>query len=186
MFALLGVLAVLGAALGISSAYRERRTLSLLNQRTTAAKAQADEVEALKTELTTLQNQLQVFKGIAEERGRAVLVLREVVRLLPADVYLTELTLDGNRLQIRGSTATSASELIAAFERSSLFENAAFTSPISAQGKDRQGFHLQTFVRTSPSTGASTSSASRVPRAAGSRDSGSGGTEEPRRQRTRR
>ena len=147
MFALLALLVVLGGALVFSSAYREQRTLSWLTQRVAEAKTQAAEVEALKREFTRLRNRLGVLDGFADERGRALLVLRELVSLLPGNVALTEVSLEGNRLQIRGTTGTSASELISAFEGSSLFENAAFTSPISAQGSDRQGFQIQAFVK---------------------------------------
>jgi hypothetical protein len=70
-----------------------------------------------------------------------------VAVILPRDVALTEFVLDGNKLVIRGTTSGSPAEMIAAFEKSSVFENAAFTSPIAAQGRDRQGFQLQAFVR---------------------------------------
>ena len=147
MFALLALLGILGGALGLSSAYRERRTLSRLTRRIAEVKAQAAEVEALKAEFTKLKSQLQLLEGIAQGQGRPLLVLKELVGLLPADVALNEFSLEGNKVQIRGSTTTSASELISAFERSSLFENAAFTSPIAAQGKDRQGFQIQAFIK---------------------------------------
>lgn len=149
MFALLGLVTILGGALGLHAAYRERTTLSRLDQRVAEAKAKAAEVEALKAEFAKLRNQLQVLDGIAQERGRVLPVLKELVSLLPAEVALTEVALEGSKLQIRGSTGASASDLISAFGRSSLFENAAFTSPISVQGKDRQGFQLQVFVKGS-------------------------------------
>ncbi|HSB73890.1 MAG TPA: pilus assembly protein PilM [Candidatus Methylomirabilis sp.] len=149
MFALLALLGALGVAWGAGSAYRERRTLNRLMLRVAEAKAQAPEVAALKAEFVRLRNQLQVLDGIALQRGRGLMALKELVSLLPGNVYLTEFILEGNKVQIRGTTGGSASELIAAFERSSHFENAAFTSPISAQGTDRQGFQLQAFVKDS-------------------------------------
>jgi len=149
MFALLAFLVVLGGALGLHSAYRERLTLRRLDQRVAEVKAQAAEVEALKAEFTRLRNQLQNLDGITQERGKVLPVLRELVSLLPAGVALTEVSLEGSKLQIRGSTGGTASDLISAFGRSSLLENAAFTSPIAVQGKDRQGFQLQVFVKGS-------------------------------------
>ncbi|MFN3476706.1 MAG: pilus assembly protein PilM [Candidatus Methylomirabilales bacterium] len=147
MFALLALLGVLGGALGLSSAYRELKAFRQLTQRIAEVKTQAAEVEALQAEFTTLKSQLQLLEGIAREQGRPLLVLKELVGLLPADVALNEFSLEGNKVQIRGTTGASASDLISAFERSSLFENAAFTSPISTQGKDRQGFQLQAFIK---------------------------------------
>lgn len=147
MFSLLALLAVLGGAWGLHAAYRERMTLRQLDQRVAEVKAQAAEVAALKGEFTRLRNQLQVLDGITQEQGKVLPVLKELVSLLPPDVALSEVSLEGSKLQIRGSTKTSASDLISAFGRSSLLENAAFTSPISVQGKDRQGFQLQVFVK---------------------------------------
>lgn len=147
LFALLALVTIVGGALGVHSAYRDRMTLSRLDLRVAEAKAKAAEVEALKADLATLRHQVQALDGITQEQGRVLPVLKELVSLLPAEVALTEVTLEGSKVQIRGSTGASASELISAFGRSSVFENAAFTSPISVQGKDRQGFQLQVFVK---------------------------------------
>ena len=149
MFVLLAFLVVLGGALGLHSVYRERLALRGLDQRVAEVKAQAAEVGALKAEFTRLRGQLQILDGITQERGKVLPVLRELVSLLPAGVALTEVSLEGSKLQIRGSTGGTASDLISAFGRSSLLENAAFTSPIAVQGKDRQGFQLQVFVKGS-------------------------------------
>jgi Tfp pilus assembly protein PilN len=96
------------------------------------------------------------------ERSRTLGVLKDLIQLLPADVALTDITLEGGTLQIRGTAGASASELISAFEKSALFENAAFTSPIAAQGNDRQRFQLQASVK-----GAGQIATGRAPSAAG-------------------
>jgi Tfp pilus assembly protein PilN len=147
LFALLALLAALGAAWGAGTAYRERRALSQLTQQLAEVQTHAAAVARLKTEFTKLRTQVQVFEGLAQERTRGLTALKELVSLLPASVYLTDFTLEGAKLQIRGTTGGSASELIAAFERSTYFENASFISPISAQGTDRQGFQLQAAIK---------------------------------------
>jgi len=147
MYALLAGGALLAGALGLSGAYRERQTLERLRSDARAVRAQAAEVDRLKARVAEIRGRLQVLDGVARERGRPLAVLKEVATLLPRDIALTEFLLEGGRLQIRGTTGGSAAELIAAFERSRLLENAAFTSPIAQQGKDRQGFQLQAFVR---------------------------------------
>ncbi len=147
MFALLATVGVLGLAWGISAASLERRTLSQLDQQLAGIKAEAAAVDGVKAEFATLRARLQLLEGLVEVQGRPLLVLKELVRLLPSDVTLTELSLTGNKVKIRGSTSTSASALISAFERSSLFENAAFTSPISARGKDREAFQIEASIK---------------------------------------
>jgi Tfp pilus assembly protein PilN len=149
MYALLLLVGLLGAGWGIGSVYRERTTLGLLNAKLTAVKAEADAVQGLRGELTSLRNQLQTLEEVGRERGRTLVTLKELVTLLPGDITLTDVTLEGGKLQIRGTAGASASQLIATFEKSALFENAAFTSPISAQGNDRQAFQLQAFVKDS-------------------------------------
>lgn len=147
LLALLALLAALGVAWGVGEAYLERRALSRLTERVAAVKAQAAAVARLKTEFARLRTQVQVFETLAHDRTRALATLKEMVTILPASVFLTDFSLEGTKLQIRGTTGGSASELIAAFERSSYFENAAFISPISAQGTDKQGFQLQAIVK---------------------------------------
>jgi Tfp pilus assembly protein PilN len=147
MYALLSAAVLLAGALGVGWAYRERQTLDKLREDARAVRTQAAEVEKLKVQAKEAGSRLQVLDGVSRERARALLVLKEIASLLPRDVALTEFLLEGTRVQIRGTTGGSAAELIAAFERSTVLENAAFTSPIAQQGKDRQGFQLQAFVR---------------------------------------
>jgi cell division protein FtsB len=146
MFTLLALIAILGGALGMSAAYRERKALAELSEQARQVKAKAQETEALRAEFVKLRKQLQLLERIAKEQGRPLLALKELVSLMPTDVLLNEFVVEEGKVQIRGTAVTSASELITALERSTLFENAAFTSPISAQG-DRQGFQLQVFLK---------------------------------------
>jgi Tfp pilus assembly protein PilN len=147
MFALLALLAALSVAWGAGVVYRDRHALSELSARLVEAQAQAAKTEKLKAEYTKLVATAKSFGGMLMERTRSLAAIKELVSILPASVYLTDFTLEEGKLQIRGVTSGSASELIAAFERSSYFENAAFSSPISAQGSDRQGFQIQASIK---------------------------------------
>ena len=146
MLVLIALIAVLAGALGLSAAQRERKAFRDLRRQVGHVKARALEAEALKTDFSRLRTHLQVLERIAREQGRPLVALKELVEILPADVLLTEFIVEERKVQIRGTTTASAADLISAFERSALFENAAFTSPIAAQG-DRQGFQLQVFVK---------------------------------------
>jgi Tfp pilus assembly protein PilN len=147
MVVLVVLVALLGAGLLVGRGYREQQTLNRLRAEAARVRADAGQVDALRGRAADLQGRLKALDAILEERERPLLVLKELATLLPKDVTLTEFSLDGSKLQIRGSTGGSPADLIAAFEKSALFENAAFASPIAAQGKDRQGFQLQAFVR---------------------------------------
>ena len=147
MLGLLGLVTALAATLGLSAVWREGRDLRRLDTELLEVKARAAEVDTLKAEVAKLDGRLRVLEGVALEQPAPLVALAELVRVLPAGVLLQEFLLDATKIHVRGSTSASASELIAAFERSAVFENAAFTSPISAQGTDRQGFQLQVSIR---------------------------------------
>jgi general secretion pathway protein L len=65
-----------------------------------------------------------------------VAVLDDLAGLLPDGTWITELTLEGNKLRLEGYSR-SASDLIALFDRSNRFANAQFTAPLTrdAQAK---------------------------------------------------
>ncbi|TMA45603.1 MAG: PilN domain-containing protein, partial [Deltaproteobacteria bacterium] len=71
---------------------------------------------------------------------RVTLLLRELTDLVPADAYLTSLNLRQGRLTLEGS-ARSASDLIAALEKSRHFHNVSFTSPTTKAG-DKERFSI--------------------------------------------
>ncbi len=147
MLALLVLVAGLSAALGLRSAARERGALAEITARVAAARAEAQRVEALRAEVAQLRSHLRVLESLHRDRDTALRVLKELFSLLPAGALLSDVSVEGGKVTVRGTTAGSASELIAAFEKSAVFENAAFASPIASAGKDRQGFHLQVFLR---------------------------------------
>lgn len=144
--ALLALVGLLTAVLGLGAAHRERRALSEVTGRLAEAKTRAAEADRLKAQVQRLTTRLQFLEQAARERELPLRVLRELASLLPADAALSEVVSDWPRVQIRGSTVASPSSLIAALEQSTLFENAAFTSPIAPLG-DRQGFQIRVSLK---------------------------------------
>ncbi len=148
MFALLGLVAILGSTLGMSYAYRERRTLGWLERRLDEVKAESASVAKLRQEFMELINKRQILNGLLEKREQPLLILKELARLLPESVSVDEFSVRDDKVKVRGSTSTSASGLISVFERSPMFENAAFVSAISTRGRDRQGFQIQASIKS--------------------------------------
>lgn len=145
--ALLGLVMTLAAAWWGTQSLLERNMLVQLDEELAVVKRDAEEVSLLQKEYATLNTHMQVLESLGATQGRSINLLKEVVLLLPPDVLLQELSLDGVKLRLRGSTSASAAGLISAFEHSTLLENAAFTAPISVQGKDRQTFEIAATVR---------------------------------------
>lgn len=140
--ALLSLVGALAVGLAVAGAYRERHASNAITSQLAEARTRVAEVEEYKAEAARLEARLRFLDDAALERQLPLRVLRELASVLPPDAVLTELTSDGPRVQLRGSTISSPAALISALEQSTLFENAAFTSPISPQA-DRQGFHIQ-------------------------------------------
>jgi len=144
--ALLALVGLLTVALGLGVAHHERRALNEVTRRLAEAKTRAGEVDRLKAQMQRLTTRLQFLEHAARERELPLRVLRELASLLPVDAALSEVVSEWPRVQIRGSTVASPSGLISVFEQSTLFENAAFTSPIAPQG-DRQGFQIRVSLK---------------------------------------
>jgi len=148
LFGLLGLIAVLGGSLAINSAVQERSTLNWLDQRLAKVRTESATVTALRRETARLEDRLRLFNSLLEKQEQPLLVLKELTQLFPPSVSLNDFSLQDDKAKVSGSTSSSASELISVLERSPIFENAAFVSPISSQGKDRQRFQLQALVKT--------------------------------------
>jgi general secretion pathway protein L len=95
-------------------------------------------VRALQDEIAALRQQLDILHGNEDER--VTVLLGVLTDLVPADAYLTTLTLRNGRLTLDGF-ARSASDLIAALEKSRRFKNVNFTSPTTRTG-DKERFSL--------------------------------------------
>ena len=92
------------------------------------------EVKALQNESDDLRRQLKILTG---EEKRVTVLLKELSDVIPADAYLSSMNLRAGRLTLDGM-AHSASDLIAALEKSKHFKNVTFTSPTTRSGdKDR-------------------------------------------------
>jgi general secretion pathway protein L len=95
------------------------------------------EAKALQDEIAGLRNQIAILSG---EDRRVTPFLKELSDVVPADAYLTSLNLRGGRLTLDGF-GRSASDLLAALEKSKYFKNASFTSPTTRTG-DKERFSL--------------------------------------------
>lgn len=149
-WSLLALVGCLSLGWWANEAVLERRVSSHLEATLQHVRGEASAVVSLKQDDATLTTRLRTLERLASAQGRSMHLLREVVTLLPPDVLLHELSFDGHKVRLRGSTTASAALLISAFEQSAFLENAAFTAPISVQGKDRQAFEIAVTLRAVP------------------------------------
>lgn len=140
--AMLGVVTAFGAVL-----VKHANARTVLDQETKAARQAAAGVGERMARAEAAIADVARLRGVKALRPAAVAVLDEVTRLLPDDVYLTELSLDGDQLDL-GGFAVSAAPLLELFERSQQFTDARFSAPFRFDPRqERERFSLRVRVK---------------------------------------
>jgi general secretion pathway protein L len=86
---------------------------------------------------------LQLLEKRKQTTPSSVIVLEALSRLLPDDTYVTELRIEGEKLQIVGVTSDAPS-LIQLIEQSPHFAHATFFAPTTRTlGSTREQFHIE-------------------------------------------
>lgn len=75
----------------------------------------------------------------------AVVVMEALSRALPDDAYLTQMRLQGDKVEISGLAADAAG-LVKHIEQSPHFSRATFTAPTTRSGEERQSFRIEAHV----------------------------------------
>jgi general secretion pathway protein L len=102
-----------------------------------AVQPKVQEAKALQDEMAEQRRQIEVLVGTDK---RVTAIIRELSEVIPTDAHLTSINLRSGRLTLDGF-ARSASELIAALDKSKFFKNVNFTSPTTRTG-DKERFAL--------------------------------------------
>lgn len=129
--------------------WQKRQTAISLIQPVAEAARRAEAANALRDELNRL---LAVHNFPLEHRvarPTAVAVLEEVTRLLPDNTWLSELNVQGDRVEMQGGSGTPV-RLIGLIEKSRLLAEASFKSPL-VKGRDGdERFQLEASLRPRP------------------------------------
>ena len=89
---------------------------------------------------------LQTLEKRKQTTPSSVIALEALSKLLPDDTYVTELRIDGERLQIVGMTSDAAS-LIKLIEQSPHFAHATFFAPTThSPGTPKEQFHIESHI----------------------------------------
>ena len=89
---------------------------------------------------------LQTLEKRKQTTPSSVIALEALSKLLPDDTYVTELRIDGERLQIVGMTSDAAS-LINLIEQSPHFAHATFFAPTTrSPGTSKEQFHIESHI----------------------------------------
>jgi len=89
---------------------------------------------------------LQALEQRKQTTPSSVIALEALSKLLPDDTYVTELRINGERLQIVGMTSDAAS-LIKLIEQSPHFAHATFFAPTTrSPGTSKEQFHIESHI----------------------------------------
>lgn len=132
------LLMVLGALL--VPGYRDRSRLEALNADINRLAPEVRAIGRLQQELDRKKVLLATVESIEANAIRPLPVLRELTELLPADAWLTLLSLDTKGAELTGQAA-AASTLIPLLENSPRFERVEFASPVT-RGRDKEQFRI--------------------------------------------
>ncbi len=113
------------------------------------ARQAAQEADARRTHLTRLVEQHDLLPNMKWNSPSVTAMIEELTKLLPDDTFVMQFDFDGKTVQIMGETASSTG-LVEPIERSPLFKDVAFKSPLTKiQGSAFDRFHLGANIEAS-------------------------------------
>jgi general secretion pathway protein L len=136
------VVILLALAVVLTPLWQRRAAVIDLGERLAAARAKADKVLALRERLD--KEVAAANMVVDKKRGEvhAVEVLRRLTEEIPDDAYVTQFSLNGRHVELRGEAA-HATALIETLSHDPVFRNAAFRSPVvGVRNTDRERFHI--------------------------------------------
>jgi general secretion pathway protein L len=110
-------------------AERQGQVLDALNARAARLDAAAAQVESVRDQVESLQTQSGFLAGRRAAPSMGV-ILAAITRALPDGTWLYSLDYDGETVQLQGYS-TNAAALVAIFDGSALFRDAAFRAPMT-------------------------------------------------------
>lgn len=145
---LAGILALVLAAVMAESLWLRHRTVEGLEREVETLRSEADTVMALQREL---EDALAAANFLAERRRRqpvSVRVLDELTRILPDDIWIMQMQMRGNELQLQG-LADQSQRLIELINDSDLLAEAEFRGSVSTDpGSGRERFNARARIET--------------------------------------
>jgi Tfp pilus assembly protein PilN len=128
--------------------YLEQRRLDAVNASIKNLDAEVRTVDRIVRDVEQKKKLATTIELLPSSAIRPLPVLRELTELLPADAWLTTLSLENKGMEMTGQAA-AASTLIPVLENSPRFQRVEFASPVT-RGRDREQFRIQAAWETPP------------------------------------
>ncbi len=123
---------------GLVSFYREWSALRSVNSQVAALKERASGIIEAQKKTLLLNQDRQILSDFRSRSNMTIKAMNDLSRTIPSDAWVINMSIDEKgKIEIEGF-AKKTSALIIALEKSGLFKNIAFTSPITAKdGEER-------------------------------------------------
>ncbi|BBB26772.1 PilN domain-containing protein [Amphritea japonica] len=121
-----------------------------LNTEISLLRSQAEQVFQIRDERQSLFKQQQNYVELKQQQNSTITLIAELTRLLPDNVWLNKISMQGQSLRIQGE-ADNASALIALLQNSGQLTDVSFFSPVTQNprsGKERFMISAQQLGRT--------------------------------------
>jgi general secretion pathway protein L len=132
---------VLGLVALLYPGQRTARYLDTLNKEIAQLAPAVRDTERVLQELERKRRLLATIETAQSTALQPLPVLRELTDLVPADAWVSALSLDTKGVEVTGQAA-SASTLIPVLENSPRFERVEFSSPVT-RGRDKEQFRIR-------------------------------------------
>jgi Tfp pilus assembly protein PilN len=146
--AVLAATIVLSLAALLVPGYVEQQRLDTVNTSISRLDGDVRAVERTLRDVERKQKLAATIESLPSSGIRPLPVLRELTDLMPADAWLTTLSLEAKGVEMTGQAA-AASSLIPALENSQRFQRVEFASPVT-RGRDKEQFRIQAGWETPP------------------------------------
>ena len=131
----------IGIAIPAVTFMKERRALAALEADISRLGPEVRRAEQLAAEVERARREVTTLRSFEDQGLRPLPVLQELTDTMPADAWLTNLSVDRGGLELAGF-ANAAAQLIPLLEASPGLERVEFTSPVT-KGRDREQFRLR-------------------------------------------
>jgi Tfp pilus assembly protein PilN len=126
----------------LAPGWREQRHLGRINAEINRIDPDVKAVDRVLRDLERKRKLLSVVDGVEAAGIRPLPVLRELTEVLPADAWLTTVSLDAKGVELTGA-ASAASTLIPLLENSPRLERVEFSSPVTRGRDNREQFRIR-------------------------------------------
>jgi len=118
--------------------YKDRSALKNTESKIASIKSKASGVIEAEKKLDILRNERSVLLDFQNRSNLSVKVLSTLSKILPADIWLINISIDDKgKVEMEGFAAKTA-DLVVALEKSKTFRNVSFSAPIISKGKEER------------------------------------------------